>query len=229
MPVVGLRAEGVSDLVEHGKTGLLLDLNELTACASGARRAPQQRVSDSRAIPADVHALLDLNASSFPVAVDMYRELLKYMAIDHEHRRNMTSAAYQVASKRSWYGAMEQLVDGYRELSALRTKRHAEAATQDSPTLSRVPTVELDVICDAPASGAEEVAAASSATTTPKRRRLLRLNGVLRRTGGNIREGSATLQPLRSWLGASSIVTAEPTAVAMKHGEKQLLGKPIAA
>lgn len=200
----------MSDLVEHNRTGLLLDLNRLAASASIDKSAGV--TTDSSEIPADAHALLDQHSSTFPLAVDMYRGLLSDMAVRHEHRRAMASAAYLVASKRSWFGAMEQLVDGYRELSELRQARKQQGVEQDPLTLSRVPTVELDVVCDSAAPGE----AATSATPTPERRRLLRLNGVLRRTGGRLRPKSVNLPPIRSWLRseapspAGAVLSEEP-------------------
>ncbi|KAG0658687.1 hypothetical protein C6P46_005683 [Rhodotorula mucilaginosa] len=208
LPVVGLRAEGVSDLVEHGRTGLLLDLNDLARHAPDYESRVESPAHQAEAIPEDVHALLDLNSTTFPVAVDMYRSLLSEMALSHEHRREMTSSAYLVASKRSWFGAMEQLVDGYRELTDRRLAREAEKAL-DIPTLSRTSTLELDVVCDA---AETEPDAASSGASTPKRTRLLRLNGVLRRTGGRLRDSSVSLRPLRSWLAAPPKVASGPTA-----------------
>ncbi|GAA5991230.1 hypothetical protein JCM10908_006596 [Rhodotorula pacifica] len=214
LPVVGLRAEGVSDLVEHGRTGLLLDLNDLARHAPDYKSAAPASAVDAHAIPDDVHALLDLNSPTFPVAVDMYRSLLSEMAVNHEHRREMTASAYLVASKRSWFGAMEQLVDGYRELTDRRLAREAELAMGISP-LSRTPTLELDVVCDAPE---VEIDAASSGATTPRRTRLLRLNGVLRRTGGRLRDSSVSLQPLRSWLAAPA-AAAPASAVLVQRKE----------
>ncbi|GAA5880343.1 hypothetical protein JCM3774_006734 [Rhodotorula dairenensis] len=208
LPVVGLRAEGVSDLVEHGRTGLLLDLNALARHAPDHKAPSQGSEQSPNAIPQDVHALLALDSPTFPVAVDMYRSLLSEMALNHEHRREMTASAYLVASKRSWFGAMEQLVDGYRELTDRRLARQVANLT-DMPALSRTPTLELDVVCDPTGI---DVDAASSGAIPPKRTRLLRLNGVLRRTGGRFRDNSVSLRPLRSWLAPPPSVASASTA-----------------
>lgn len=137
-----------------------------------------------------------LDSPTFPLAVSLYRSLLVEAATNSDLRREMASAAYETATKRSWFGAMEKLVDGFREVAVAR---EARAAPLDP---SRTSTIELDVVYDSQPRTVEgeTVEGASTGTTTPKRKRLLRLNGVLRRTGGRLRESSVSLQPLRSWL-----------------------------
>ncbi|GJN90367.1 hypothetical protein Rhopal_003378-T1 [Rhodotorula paludigena] len=175
LPVVGLKAEGVSDLVEHGKTGLLLDLNDLVA---GPATAAERDSSTPRpVIPSDPHALLDPTSPTYPLAVSLYRDLLVSIALNHEHRRAMGSAAHLAASKRSWWGAMEQLCDGYRELAALKAERRAQRARKsDGLTLSRTSTIEFDVVCEdgseKPA-GDDDAIEASASASAPKRKRLL--------------------------------------------------------
>ncbi|GAA5866326.1 hypothetical protein JCM8547_000740 [Rhodosporidiobolus lusitaniae] len=202
IPVVGLKAEGVSDLVEHRKTGLLLDLNDLLPANSFANSSPPPYTSSSPStltIPTDPHALFARNSPTFPLAVSRYRSLLVEALTNHSLRREMGQAAHDAAIKRSWFAAMEKLVDGFRELAAKKDEKERE---KEKLKLSRASTIELDVVCDAPplSKEGENDEGESTGTTTPKRRRLLRLNGVLRRTGGKLRDGSVSLQPLRSWL-----------------------------
>ncbi|GAA6003698.1 hypothetical protein JCM10207_003552 [Rhodosporidiobolus poonsookiae] len=187
LPVVGLKAEGVSDLVQHRQTGLLLDLNDLVPVESSSHLTD----GASSSIPTDPHNLFALSSPTFPTAVSKYRALIVEAATDHALRRAMGLSAHLVASKRSWFSAMENLVDGFRELAAARD------AKRSSLTLSRESTIEVDVVCDA-SPQLEKVEGESSATSgAPKRRRLLRL---LKRTGGQLRESSVSLQPFRSWL-----------------------------
>ena len=123
LPVVGLRAEGVCDLVEHEVTGLLFDLDDLAPdVAAASVRSPSSSTTTATAtftpLPSDPHSLVGSSAPTFPRAVEMYRALLVRAATRHDERRQMGSAAHAVASKRSWFGAMEMLVDGYREVIA---------------------------------------------------------------------------------------------------------------
>ncbi|GAA6016803.1 hypothetical protein JCM11491_001812 [Sporobolomyces phaffii] len=162
LPVVGLRAEGVCDLVEHGKTGLLLDMDDLL---SGPTPTPS---NGFKPLPADPHSLVGANSPTFPLAVEMYRSLLVRSATQHEERRRMGAAAHLVASKRSWFGAMEMLVDGYREV--INRAEHGVI-----PTLSRIPTMELDIVTQ----GAATVTSEGIATST-KRRRLPKMRRIRR-------------------------------------------------
>lgn len=79
LPVVGLQAEGVRDLVEEGQTGLLLHaepLNEEERAAS-------------------------------------YRELLVRLIQNEQIRAHMGQNARAIASQRTWYDAMECVIQGY--------------------------------------------------------------------------------------------------------------------
>ncbi|GAA5904190.1 hypothetical protein JCM6882_003972 [Rhodosporidiobolus microsporus] len=213
LPVIGLKAEGVSDLVEHRKTGLLLDLNELVRLRPADSSTPppySTATSPESAIPTDPHSLFALGTPSFASAVTLYRNILLESVSDHDLRRQMGSAAHLAASKRSWWGAMEMLVDGFRELSAARAAKAVSKERASSLSLSRTSTIEVDVVCGQPEEVEPEKAeGASTATTSPKRRRLLRLNGVLRRTGGRLPDSSVSLQPLRSWLAPQAAATVE--------------------
>ncbi|GAA5858907.1 hypothetical protein JCM1840_006612 [Sporobolomyces johnsonii] len=202
LSVVGLRAEGVCDLVEHERTGLLLDLDDLVS-PSSTSSAPQPPAyspsvgssSTSRPLPSDPHSLLGSDTPTFPLAVTLYRALLVSATTNHSLRREMGSAAHLAASKRSWFGAMELLVDGYRELVA------PPPPEEENLELSRTPTIEFDIVCDDPrATTATTDDEAESTATVSKRRRLVKLGGVLRRTGGRLRESSVTLKPFSAWL-----------------------------
>ncbi|GAA5923771.1 hypothetical protein JCM1841_002039 [Sporobolomyces salmonicolor] len=217
LPVVGLRAEGVCDLVEHERTGLLLDLDDLvcppplTSLAAQRPSPSSSTTCTSRPLPSDPHALLGPDTPTFPRAVGLYRALLVSATTNPPLRREMGSAAHLAASRRSWFGAMETLVDGYRELVA------------ETLELSRTSTIEFDIVCDAPAPASASASASatgdpveeSTAPRVPPRQRLVsRLGGVLgRRTGGRIREASISLPPWTAWLAPrtrSSGVAVEP-------------------
>ncbi len=81
LPVVGLLSEGVCDLVDDGKTGLLLDIQRLTE---------EEKVA-------------------------AYGANLARLVHDQQLRLQMSHAALAEAQKRSWYEAMEKLVQGYQE------------------------------------------------------------------------------------------------------------------
>lgn len=125
----------------------------------------------------------------------MYRAMLVDLSTNHSRRRAMGEAAARDAATRSWHGAMEMLVDGYREIS-LPVPPPAPATPL---SLSRTSTIELDIVCDSANadSYAESTAAAVKRGQSGK---LLRLGGVFRRTGGRFKEGSMSIKPLRSWL-----------------------------
>lgn len=119
----------------------------------------------------------------------------------------MAAAAYDVASKRSWFGAMEQLVDGYRDLTAARDARLAQHE-KDELALSRTSTIEFDVVCDDRAEKVDgETAQSTGASTPQRRRRLLRLDGVFKRSGRRFQDGSVSLAPLK-WLAPKPAVVA---------------------
>ncbi|GAA5832402.1 hypothetical protein JCM11251_006441 [Rhodosporidiobolus azoricus] len=222
LPVVGLKAEGVSDLVEHRRTGLLLDMNELIRLRNTGPTSPAPTdPTPVPTIPADPHSLFALNSPSFDSAVTLYRNLLVEAVTNHELRRQMGSAAHLVASKRSWWGAMEMLVDGFRELSAARTAK-VTVPRGTSLTLSRSSSTKLDIVCGQ----LEEVEAekvegtSTAAATSPKRRRLLRLNGVLRRINGQARNSSVSLRPLRSWLAPQTRTVEGREAIGLLRTDK---------
>lgn len=136
IPVVGLRAEGVRDLVQHGKTGLLLDLDALIGASESA--------------PADPRAVCDPSSPAFERVVAAYRTLLLQLLVDADRRRAMGLAAVVEASTRSWHAEMENLVEGYRdvrEFSARRRERriHQLASRTGSVALTRSMSISSDV------------------------------------------------------------------------------------
>jgi hypothetical protein len=214
----------VSDLVENRKTGsspllsafffsltpfhagLLLNMNDLLPAKSLSTYSPPPCPSSftDDSIPNDPHSLMNLKSPTFPLAVSLYRSLIVEAATNSLLRRDMAVAAHETSRKRSWFGAMEKLVDGFRDVVAAREEKARRASLE----LSRTSTIDLDVVCDSQPQvvEGEKVEAASTGATTAKRTRLLRLNGVLRRTGGRLRDSSVSLQPLRSWLVAQNEV-----------------------
>jgi glycosyltransferase involved in cell wall biosynthesis len=82
LPVVGLLADGVCDLVEHERTGLLLNPKYLSE---------QETVLG-------------------------YRALLTGLVEEQQLRDELGSAALISASRRSWFEAMECLMQGYKEV-----------------------------------------------------------------------------------------------------------------
>ncbi|KAL8279033.1 hypothetical protein RQP46_008491 [Phenoliferia psychrophenolica] len=203
LPVVGLRAEGVCDLVKDGQTGLLLDLDDLlptTSAASLKEKSaaastlpPYTPSTDFRPLPENPHALVDISSPTFPLAVSLYRALIVDLATNHSRRQAFGEAAALDAARRSWHGAMEMLVDGFREI--------AKPLPTPSLTLSRTSTIEVDVVEHS--ADSDTYAESTAADSSAKRRgvgRVLRLGGVFRRTGGRLKEGSIA-KPIRSWLG----------------------------
>lgn len=172
LPVVGLRAEGVCDLVEHEVTGLLFDLDDLAPdVAAASVRSPSSSMTTTttatfKPLPSDPHSLVGSSAPTFPRAVEMYRALLVRAATRHDERRQMGSAAHAVASKRSWFGAMEMLVDGYREVIA-------RAGTGTGTGRVRAPRLEI-VTGDATTERVSDMVPAAT-----KRRRLQRSSRAL--------------------------------------------------
>lgn len=106
----------------------------------------------------------------------------------------MGRAAAEDASKKSWFGAMEMLVDGYREI--------ARPLPSTPLTLSRTSTIEetIDIISHS----AEDIPYAESTSASPRSKRLgvgrvLRLGGVFRRTGGRLKDSSISIPAKLFW------------------------------
>ncbi|KAI5475333.1 glycosyltransferase family 4 protein [Pseudohyphozyma bogoriensis] len=197
LPVVGLRAEGVCDLVDHGRTGLLLDLDDLlpTTSASTISSPPPAPVEGFKPLPENPHLLVGHDAPTFSLAVSMYRDLLLDLVVNEDRRLAMGRDAATEAAKRSWHGAMEMLVDGYREIAP-------PVQTKTALSLSRTSTIEVDVDVVSHSAECDTYAESTAASPRAKRlgvRRVLRLGGVFRRTGGKLRESSIS-KPIRTWL-----------------------------
>lgn len=236
LPVVGLRAEGVCDLVKDGQTGrlpllelairiltiagLLLDLDDLLPVNSiVGSHVPTTSSSGFKPLPENPHTLLETSSATFPIAVSMYRSLLVDLATNHEKRAAFGKAAALDAATKSWHGAMEMLVDGYREI----------ALPSPNPllALSRTPTLEIDVISHTPNELEESQLSAKSTAASPKVHRqgvgrVLRLGGVLRRSGGRLRDGSMTIPSTFLWRTRASRIAAEQRA---SNGEEDVLMK----
>lgn len=187
---------------KHILKGLLLDLDDLLPTTTAADEIkekespslpPYTSTTQFRPLPENPHALVDVSSPTFPLAVSLYRSLLVELASNHARRRVMGASAAIDASRRSWHGAMEMLVDGYREIARPLPPAFSLA-------LSRTSTIEVDVVehCADSDTYAESTAANASARRGVGR--VMRLGGVFRRTGGRLREGSIS-RPLRSWLG----------------------------
>ncbi|GAA5932953.1 hypothetical protein JCM3775_005274 [Rhodotorula graminis] len=209
LPVVGLRAEGVSDLVEHGRTGLLLDLNDLRSAAVPAAPPPYSPSARASSIPSDPHALLSSTSPSYPRAVSLYRALLVSITTDHEHRRTMGSMAHLVASKRSWWRAMEDLCDGFRELAALKANR-----IEQEVDLERTSTIEHDVVCDKGEEGRLEKVDSSTTFSAASRRRR-RLDGRQTTRRSHL-VSSSVFGPLSAWVTPSQVARTSGSSLAVK-------------
>lgn len=191
-------------------TGLLLDMDDLLPTTSATSLSPPATPSSPpsytptaafKPLPTNPHSLVGADSPTFPLAVSMYRALLVSLASDHSRRKEMGRAAAREAATKSWHGAMEILVEGYKEIA-----RPLEQEEKDGLSLSRTSTIEVDIVCD---SAERDLASASTevegTATGSRRRKLLRLGGVFRRTGGRLRESSGSMSmPLRSWLGGAA-------------------------
>lgn len=209
-PVVGLRAEGVVDLVKHRETGtlfslsvvsiepylmihdcagLLMDMDDLIPSTSAAAikspTTPESFEPDFKPLPSNPHSLVGPSSPTFPLAVSIYRSLLIEMATNAELRARMGQVAAEGARDRSWHGAMELLVDGYRQV--LRPER----TPPNSPMIIACADEKIDSISHLALD--DTYAESTPASTNSKRdrvRRVLALGGVLRRSGGRIKEMS---------------------------------------
>jgi glycosyltransferase involved in cell wall biosynthesis len=88
LPVVGLQAEGVCDLVRHEHSGLLLNMS----------------------------------ISSEEEQVETYCTYLNRLVANRQERAHFSQSALADASHRTWYEAMQRLVDGYNEVVEKKTQ-----------------------------------------------------------------------------------------------------------
>jgi hypothetical protein len=127
LPVVGLKAEGVRDLVEHGQRGLLLDLSDLDPSTSGV----------------DPVKLLARGSSSFVKAASLYRSLLLDLVVNEDRRAAFASNAVSFAQTQSWDRAMHSLLEGYTEAAAFSHHNRAaklELALSRNSSMSSIAT-----------------------------------------------------------------------------------------
>ncbi|KDQ58966.1 glycosyltransferase family 4 protein [Jaapia argillacea MUCL 33604] len=119
LPVIGLQAEGVRDLVEHDKTGLLLPLSSLSSSL------PLPSSSSSPPTEPSPHTLFAPTSLTFSLAVTLYSTLILSLIHNPTKRKQMGEAALEAASRHRWSEAMGKIVKGYRE--AIMIKRRMEA------------------------------------------------------------------------------------------------------
>lgn len=105
LPVVGLHAEGVCDLVQSGDTGFLLDMAGLPGAVVGEEEKEPR-------IPSNPAQLLDRRGKAFEVAVKQYRQLLLQLVLDEPLRERMSASAVAYAKTRTWREAMGCLISG---------------------------------------------------------------------------------------------------------------------
>lgn len=121
LPVVGLKAEGVCDLVEHGKTGYLLDMSLLP----GAMVAATDKGGEC-GIPENPAELLDSKGPAYEAAVKQYRQLLLAVVLDAQLRGRMAKAAVEYAKTRTWSEAMGCLIGGTSSFLLFSVRLHAK-------------------------------------------------------------------------------------------------------
>lgn len=183
------------------ESGLLLDLDDLLPETAAAKAifdaSPPLSATGTpmfRPLPENPHALVDAASPTFELAVSMYRAQLVELSMNHDRRNKMGQAAALDASSRSWHGAMEMLVDGYREISL------PLPSPRPSLSLSRTPTLDESFDVVSHCALVDEQPYAESSAASPRTRRLgvgrvLRLGGVFRRTGGKLKDGSISSIP----------------------------------
>jgi len=169
--------------------------------ATAAARTPS--------IPSDPHALLSSTSPTYHLAVSLYRSLLVSVTTDHAHRRAMGSASHLVASKRSWWRAMEDLCDGFRELAAVKARR-----LESKVELERTSTIELDVVCEKGEDGQlEKVNSPTTSSATSTRKRRLNISKMKKRSK---LMSSSLLGPLTTWTTRSHLASSSGSSLAVK-------------
>ncbi|KAI0026965.1 hypothetical protein K488DRAFT_63603 [Vararia minispora EC-137] len=113
LPVVGLNAEGTSDLVVHGKTGLLLDVAAVT------RPGKHTEAGEVPPIPSvgEFAAVMTPTHPAFQQCAREYSALFERLVCDRTLRATMGQRAQVGAVCRTWYNAMDAVVQGYEDVS----------------------------------------------------------------------------------------------------------------
>lgn len=143
LPVVGLHAEGTSDLVIQGKTGLLMDVNNpgSKSDAPTATRVPSCGLASPIPSINDFAASMSPKSAAFDECAKSYSLLLEQLISDRCLRTAMGQRAQLMAAHRTWWDAMDAVVRGYEtvvaargvcnlsneELEALRSKQQKNA------------------------------------------------------------------------------------------------------
>lgn len=151
LPVVGLHAQGTSDLVRHGKTGLLLDVAQAATTSSsrmtrsstasksstspsqGRRPTPSRcstilKKSSGMAVPiptaAEFAAAMTPGTSAFASCARSYSIHLERLILDRPLRMAMGRQAQFEASQWTWWDAMNAVVVGYEDVIGKRCSRN---------------------------------------------------------------------------------------------------------
>jgi glycosyltransferase involved in cell wall biosynthesis len=115
LPVVGLYAEGTSDLVTHGRTGLLLDV-------AAATRRPG-KAAEAGAAPALIPSVAEFAAvmtptrPGFETCARAYSALFERLVLDRTLRATMGQRAQAGVRAHTWFCAMDAVVRGYEDVS----------------------------------------------------------------------------------------------------------------
>ncbi|CAO1615501.1 unnamed protein product [Sympodiomycopsis kandeliae] len=158
LPVIGLHAQGTSDLVTHGATGLLLDVAKSAKAGSSSPAAtPRGSVSGDRvhisspirlpsydrslspggksskntpglAVPipsaAEYAAAMTAGTTAFNSCARSYSMHLERLIRDRSLRLSMGRQAQMEASRRTWWDAMDAVVQGYETVIERRAHRN---------------------------------------------------------------------------------------------------------
>lgn len=138
LPVVGLHAEGTSDLVSHGITGLLLDVKASSTPSSPNNSPKKNRLAALRGesntnksfestnttngLPVPIPSVgefafaMQPNTPAFESCTREYSLLLERLIRDRSLRTSMGQRAQIQASKKTWWDAMDAVVRGYEKV-----------------------------------------------------------------------------------------------------------------
>jgi len=121
LPVVGLFAEGTSDLVTHGQTGFLLDVAAVLGHANAEKCGSLAASSgQSRPIPhvSEFATVMTPTHPAFATCAHAYSELIERLVRDRALRAAMGQHAQASALKKTWSGAMNAVIRRYKDVSA---------------------------------------------------------------------------------------------------------------